>query len=129
MNIGPFLEYLNRPGIYMLEFKSKNSIYIGQSRCLGSRIFSHLGTKLKAPVPTRIGKQNEKLNKALSETFLSDIEVTILETCSRYELHEKEKFWIEKFRSENMTLLNKTQEDYWAARVRKTNRRTLSNTL
>ena len=78
-------------GIYCISFEGTEAVYIGQSVTMEQRFISHLCTMKKGL------HHNKYVNEAYTQYGLPTFE--ILEVCTRLELDEKEKGWIEEFDS------------------------------
>ena len=86
-------------GIYQLKNKVNGKIYIGQSRDIYMRWTKHKNTAFN---------KNSKdydvlLYKAIRKYGWDNFEKSIIETCSIEELDEKEKYYIEKYKSYDTT--------------------------
>ena len=91
------MELLHLPeisGIYLLKNKINNKIYIGQSINVRKRVEYHL---LKA-------KHGTMLYNSILLHGAENFESSLLESCSREDLDEREEYWIKFFDSTNKDL-------------------------
>lgn len=82
-------------GIYKITNTFNSKSYIGQAVNLPDRIRNHVKAGLGIDTPNSI------LYKAMKEDGVENFSFEILEYCSKDELNEKEKFWIEYFDSQS----------------------------
>ena len=81
-------------GIYKITNQLDNLCYIGQSVNISDRWKQHAKCGLGIDTPA-----NNKLYKAMMEDGLWNFSFEILETCSKEELNEKEKYYIQLYQS------------------------------
>lgn len=81
-------------GIYKVTNQTDNMCYIGQSVDVAKRWKDHAKCGLGIDTPT-----SNKLYKAMQEDGLCNFSWELLEACSRSELDEKEKYYIELYQS------------------------------
>jgi hypothetical protein len=95
-------------GIYKITNQNNNMCYIGQATDIAARWKTHAKCGLDIDAP--IGNQ---LYKAMKEEGIWNFSWELLEKCSRNELDEKERFYIELYQSKdfgyNATKGNKNQ--------------------
>lgn len=84
-------------GIYKIENIKTKQVYIGQSVNIKRRWSEHIKCGLGIDTPS-----NNKLYKAMLETNPSDFTFEIIERCSRDELDEKERFWINMYKADTI---------------------------
>lgn len=84
----------NISGIYKITNKLNNKIYIGKSKNIGYRWCVH-----KCP-STQESEFQSPIYKAMKKYGNDNFTIEILETCSIEELDEKERFYIELYRSQ-----------------------------
>lgn len=78
-------------GIYFIENKLNNKIYVGQSKNLKSRIESHKNN------PVKLLKEDiEKMN----QNYIDNINIYIAEYCNEDKLDERERYYIQLLNSE-----------------------------
>lgn len=87
-------------GIYLITNKVNGKKYIGQSVDIERRYKEHL----RSGQPNIYSHKNERdiktpIHLAMQKYGISNFSLTILEQCSKEELDEKEKFWINKYHS------------------------------
>lgn len=78
-------------GIYFIENKLNNKIYVGQSKNLKNRIDSHKTNPVKL-LKEDIEKENQN--------YLDNINIYIAEYCNEDQLDERERYYIQLFNSE-----------------------------
>ena len=78
-------------GIYFIENKLNNKIYVGQSKNLKSRIESHKSNPVKL---LKEDIENE------NQSYLDNINIYIAEYCSEENLDERERYYIQLLNSE-----------------------------
>ena len=81
-------------GIYKITNLTNNMCYIGQAVDVGKRWKDHAKCGLDIDRP-----QGNKLYQAMIEDNIWNFSWELLETCSRSELNEKEKFYIDLYQS------------------------------
>lgn len=79
-------------GIYKIENKINNKIYVGQSSFIEKRWYQHKSNYLN---PT----YNSALYKAMNKYGIENFSFEVIEECSLEQLDEKEKYWIQKLNS------------------------------
>ena len=85
------MEINDNCGIYFIENKLNNKIYVGQSKNLKSRIESHKNNPVKL-LKEDIEKENQN--------YLNNINIYIAEYCSEDKLDERERYYIQLLNSE-----------------------------
>jgi group I intron endonuclease len=90
--IGRILDSGKTCGIYKITNNINNKVYIGQSVNLKDRLKTHIKKGLGAEVAT-----NNKLYQSLKNEGVENFSYNIVEYCTREELNQKEKFWIEYY--------------------------------
>lgn len=83
----------NKCGIYKITNKITKKIYIGKSKNIGNRWTVH-----KCP-STQEAEYQSPLYKSMKKYGNDNFYIEILEECLEHELDEKEKFYIEKYKS------------------------------
>lgn len=86
-------------GIYKITSLTTGEIYIGQSVNIGDRIKTHCKNGCGVGATTL-----NKLYTAMFDEGIWNFTFEILELCSKEELNEKEKFWIDTFQSNKLGL-------------------------
>ena len=82
-------------GIYKITNQKTDLVYIGQAVDMSTRWKNHAKAGLGIDTPA-----NNKLYKAMKEDGLESFSFEILEQCSREELNEKERFYINLYQSD-----------------------------
>ena len=82
-------------GIYKITNQKNDLVYIGQAVDMSTRWKNHAKAGLGIDTPA-----NNKLYKAMMQDGLENFSFEILEKCSRDQLNEKEKFYIELYQSD-----------------------------
>lgn len=82
-------------GIYKITNQKNNLVYIGQAVDISTRWKNHAKAGLGIDTPA-----NNKLYKAMRDDGLENFSFEILEECSRDQLNEKEKFYINLYQSD-----------------------------
>lgn len=84
-------------GIYKIQNKINNKIYIGQSINIFQRWNSH-----KRAYKDILNKDyNKHLYRSIRKYGIENFDFSVIEECSREELNEKEKYWISYYDSTN----------------------------
>ena len=83
-------------GIYKITNQTNNMCYIGQSVDIAKRWKEHAKCGLGIDTPLK-----NKLYKAMQEDGLENFSWELLEKCSKEELNEKEKFYIDLYQAES----------------------------
>ena len=95
----------NATGIYRLTNTINNMSYIGQAANISDRWKQHIKCGLGIDTP------NSLLYKGMLTNGVENFKFEIIETCSRDKLNEREKYWINFYKTEeygyNMTKGNK----------------------
>ena len=95
----------NATGIYRLTNTINNMSYIGQAANISDRWKQHIKCGLGIDTP------NSLLYKGMLTSGVENFKFEIIETCSRDKLNEREKYWINFYKTEeygyNMTKGNK----------------------
>lgn len=90
----------NTCGIYKISHKEyKENCYIGQSVNIGDRLKNHIKAGLGID-----NAGTNKLYKAMQSLGVWNFTFEVLETCSREQLDEKEKFYIDLYMSDSIGL-------------------------
>jgi group I intron endonuclease len=84
----------NDSGIYQIESVLNNKIYIGSAISIKRRIKEHF-IRLKRGDHVNIILQNH-----VNKHGLEDLDITVIEYCSKEELIEREQYWIERLNPE-----------------------------
>lgn len=89
-------------GIYLITNLKTNKVYVGQA----VRLLERWGEHLRAGQPELYSSKNERdsnsyLHRSMNKYGINNFSFKILELCSREQLNEKEKYWIEKYQSNN----------------------------
>ena len=89
-------------GIYLITNKVNNKVYIGQSNNIDRRIKQHI----RSGQPEKYALKNIRDSKtpihlAMQKYSIQNFSFTILEECKEQELNEKEKYWIQLYKSNN----------------------------
>jgi len=82
-------------GIYILKNILNNKVYIGQSVNIKRRLIAHKN----GPFNPKNNSYNLPIYKAIRYYGLKNFEFKILELCKKEELNNKEKFWINFYKS------------------------------
>ncbi|HEY3948050.1 GIY-YIG nuclease family protein [Phenylobacterium sp.] len=96
---------LQLAGIYLWTI-GDDALYVGQARRLRSRIRQYPNNvrRLLAGLPYRKAKPSEyrKIHVALAEAYnkSSQVTVSVLEVCEPELLNERERYWIDRHRTE-----------------------------
>lgn len=83
-------------GIYMIKNLKNGHIYIGQSKNIRKRYFSHHRTDF---LNEKNCCFNTKIYQALRKYGLENFEISVIEECSVQELDKKETYWIGYYNS------------------------------
>ena len=83
-------------GIYKITNQTNNMCYIGQSVDIAKRWKDHAKCGLGIDTPVK-----NKLYKAMQEDGLENFSWELLEECSKEDLNEKEKFYIDLYQAES----------------------------
>lgn len=83
-------------GIYKITNQQTGQCYIGQSIDVGKRWLDHIKCGLGIDTPAQ-----NKLYKAMMENGITNFTFELLEECSKEQLNEKERFYIELYQSYN----------------------------
>lgn len=85
-----------KSGIYKLTNLTNSFCYIGQAANLSDRWTDHAKAGLGIDTP------NSKLYVAMKEVGLENFTFEVLEFCGRAELNDREKYWIDFYRSQEV---------------------------
>lgn len=98
----PFTDLIGRlmglktvSGIYKITNLETQQVYIGQSVNIKERFRQHIKRGLGAETPTR-----NKLYNAMETFGVENFTYEIVETCPKAELNDKERYWIDYFKSQ-----------------------------
>lgn len=85
----------NVVGIYKITNQLTQQCYIGQAKDIKKRVYEHMraGCGVDAPV-------NNQLYSAMQKDGLENFSIEILEKCSAEELDQKEKYYINLYKSQ-----------------------------
>ena len=86
---------VEKTGIYKITNQKTDLVYIGQAVDIATRWKNHAKAGLGIDTPA-----NNKLYKAMAEDGLESFSFELLEECSRDQLNEKEKFYINLYQSD-----------------------------
>ena len=82
------------PGIYKIEHIKSKKVYIGQSANVKNRLRDHL--KSAAGISTIA---NQAVHDAMAAEGIENFAFYLLDECSREKLNEREKYWIDFYKS------------------------------
>lgn len=91
-------------GIYKITNHVTNEVYIGQSVNVADRWKNHIKCGLGIDASA-----TNKLYNNMQHTGVWNFTFELLETCSRDQLNEKERFWIDMYKSNTILGLNGTK--------------------
>ena len=91
--INRLLTDTNSVGIYKITNLNNNMTYIGQTVNISDRLKQHIKCGLGIDAP------NNKLYTAMQEEGVENFKFEIIETCSKEELNQQEKYWIDFYQS------------------------------
>ena len=86
---------IEKTGIYKITNQKTDLVYIGQAVDIATRWKNHAKAGLGIDTPA-----NNKLYKAMAEDGLESFSFELLEECSRDQLNEKERFYIQLYQSD-----------------------------
>ncbi len=86
---------VEKTGIYKITNQKTDLVYIGQAVDIATRWKNHAKAGLGIDTPA-----NNKLYKAMAEDGLESFSFELLEECSRDQLNEKERFYIQLYQSD-----------------------------
>ena len=86
---------VEKTGVYKITNQKTDLVYIGQAVDIATRWKNHAKAGLGIDTPA-----NNKLYKAMAEDGLESFSFELLEECSRDQLNEKEKFYINLYQSD-----------------------------
>jgi group I intron endonuclease len=95
-------ETIYRPGVYRIEDLSTGEIYVGSSVLVGGRVNSH-----RAEL-----RRGEHRIQSLQQTWNQGehlVRFDVIEHCPESDLVEREQFWIDRYRNENLPVINKNR--------------------
>ena len=95
----------NISGIYIIRNLINNKVYIGQSNDIKRRWQEHI----RSGQPDKYAKKsirdnNAPIHRAMFKYGIDNFDFDILEKCSKDQLNEKEKYWINIFKSNKKEL-------------------------
>ena len=82
------------PGIYKIEHIKSKKVYIGQSVNVKNRLRDHL--KSAVGISTIA---NQAIHEAMAEEGIENFTFYLIDECSREKLNEREKYWIDFYKS------------------------------
>jgi len=94
--VGRILNNNPTTGIYKITNQLNNKSYIGQSLDVKSRLRTHIKRGLGAEASSR-----NKLYMAMQEDGVENFTFMLLEECTKEQLNDKEKYWIDFFKTQD----------------------------
>ena len=83
-------------GIYLITNKVNGKVYVGQSVDIHRRWIEHLRSGQPDKYPNKHERDaNTPLHKAMAKYGVENFQIEILEECSKEQLDERERFWIQ----------------------------------